>query len=113
MDIALVIPAFFDHAPEYLGREMTEGRLAYVLRVVLPMGGEARYWIDAETFLPHKVSLPDWDYEQFLGDWEVEETPILPSEPSHRTPTPPRNRVLQSLRMLPKPRRTPQWAGLR
>jgi hypothetical protein len=70
MDIALFIPAFFDYTPEYLGRETTQGRPAHVLRVVLPMGGEALYWVDAETFLPHKVTLPDWGLEQFLGDWE-------------------------------------------
>jgi hypothetical protein len=69
MDIALYIPAFFDHPAVHAGRTTVDGDPAHLLRVALPMGGIAVYAIDAESFLPIRVDLPDWDLQQRLGDF--------------------------------------------
>jgi hypothetical protein len=70
LDIALFVPAFFDYPAELLGMDTVAGTPAYILRVALPMGEEARYSIDGKTFLPLKVTLPSWGYDRFFGGWE-------------------------------------------
>jgi len=69
MDIALYVPAFFDYPATYVDTTTVGGSLAQLLRVDLPMGGVVIYAVDAESFLPTKVSLPDWEYEVYLGDY--------------------------------------------
>jgi hypothetical protein len=69
MDIALYVPAFFDYPAAYVDTTSVNGSSAYLLQVDLPMGGVAAYAVDAESFLPTKVALPDWDYEIFPGDY--------------------------------------------
>lgn len=55
LDIAFVFPAFFDHPPEYLGRETIDGIETHKLGVTLPMGVRTTYFIDAERYLPVKL----------------------------------------------------------
>jgi hypothetical protein len=56
LDIAFLFPAFFDHPSEYLGRELVEGVEAHKLGVVLPLGIRTVYFVDAESYLPLKVT---------------------------------------------------------
>jgi hypothetical protein len=49
IDIAWLIPAFFDHPARYAGTVERGGRLHDVLVVVLPLGGTMTYQIDAKT----------------------------------------------------------------
>jgi len=56
LDIAFLFPAFFDHPSEYLGHETVEGVDAHKLRVVLPLGIRTTYFVDAESYLPIKVT---------------------------------------------------------
>jgi hypothetical protein len=78
MDIALYVPAFFDYPAEFRGMTVVEGRNAYILHVNLPMGGEVVYWVDAESYLPIGVSLPDWELERAFGEWEKVGGYLLP-----------------------------------
>lgn len=56
LDIAFLLPAFFDHPSEYLGRELVEGVEVHKLGVVLPLGIRTVYFVDAESYLPIKVT---------------------------------------------------------
>lgn len=78
LDIALYVPAFFDFPAEYAGITDVDGREAYLLRVVLPLGGTAIYAVDAGSYLPIRVELPTWDFAQRLGDFEEENGFLLP-----------------------------------
>lgn len=69
MDIALYVPAFFEYAATYVDTTSVRGSAAHLLHVTLPMGGVVEYAIDAESFLPTKISLPDWGYDVFLDDY--------------------------------------------
>jgi hypothetical protein len=69
MDIAIYIPAFFDFPAEYAGRTTVDGSPAHLLRVTLPMGGVVVYAIHAESFLPIRVELPEWNFQQNMGDF--------------------------------------------
>jgi len=69
MDIALYVPAFFDYPVTSVDTTTVDGSPAHLLRVDLPMGGVAVYAVDAASFLPTKVILPDWDLERFLGGY--------------------------------------------
>ncbi len=55
LDIAFLFPAFFDHASEYLGRELVVGGEMHKLGVLLPLGVRLTYFIDSETYLPRRV----------------------------------------------------------
>jgi len=74
VDIAVLIPAFFDYPAEYKGRETEEGTEAHVLRVDLPLGSFVTYFVDAKTFLVTK-RLVNWngvegeDWENLLDDY--------------------------------------------
>lgn len=70
MDIALYVPAFFDHPAEYQGMDQVGETTVHILKVTLPMGAKVIYALDADSFLPLRVSLPAWDYEQYVGDWK-------------------------------------------
>jgi hypothetical protein len=52
MDMALYVPAFFDHPAEYEDAEVIDEKDAHLLRVTLPLGMVVEYAIDAESFLP-------------------------------------------------------------
>lgn len=69
MDIALYVPAFFEYPAEFIGTEAVGDTNAHLLQVTLPMGARVIYAIDANTYLPVKISLPSWDYHVFLGDY--------------------------------------------
>lgn len=56
VEIAQFFPAFFDTPSEYAGSETFEGRPAHKLRMKLPQGAVTIYTIDAETWLPVKIS---------------------------------------------------------
>lgn len=71
MDIAIYIPAFFDFPAEYAGRTTVDGSPAHLLRVTLPMGGVVVYAIHAESFLPIRVELPEWGFQQNMGDFRA------------------------------------------
>lgn len=74
VDIAVLIPAFFDYPAEDKGRDTVEGAEAHVLRVNLPLGSFVTYFIDAKTFLITK-RLVNWngvegeDWENLLDDY--------------------------------------------
>ena len=69
MDIALYVPAFFEYPATYVDTATVRGSPAHLLRVDLPMGGVVVYAVDAERFLPTRISLPDWGYDVYLGDY--------------------------------------------
>ena len=68
VDIAVLIPAFFDYPAEYKGRDMVEGVETHVLRVNLPLGSFVTYFVDAKTFLVAK-RLVNWNGVEG-DDWE-------------------------------------------
>jgi|TARA_Y100000310_G_C20588140_1_gene766536 hypothetical protein len=78
MDIALWVPAFLDYAASYAGKTDVDGHPAYLLTVSLPMGGDAAYVIDAQTFLPVRVDLPDWGLQRRQGDFREVEGFLFP-----------------------------------
>ena len=69
VDIALLLPAFFDYPSEYLGEEAVEGAAAYKIRVTLPLGGKVIYFVDATSFLVTK-RLVSWDGGSPAAYWE-------------------------------------------
>lgn len=56
VDVAWVIPAFFEHPADYLGVEAVDGREAHVLRVGLPLGATMTYFVDRDTSLVVKAA---------------------------------------------------------
>lgn len=69
MDISIYVPAFFDYPAEYAGLTTVDGNPAHLLRVNLPRGGVAIYAIHAESFLPVRVELPEWNLRRQIGDF--------------------------------------------
>ena len=69
VDIALLLPAFFDYPSESLGKEAVEGADAYKIRVTLPLGGKVIYFVDAASFLVTK-RLVSWDGGSPAAYWE-------------------------------------------
>ncbi len=68
VDIAILLPAFFDHPSEYQGREMVNGIETLKIRVNLPLGSFVTYFLDAGTFLVKK-RLVNWNGVEG-EDWE-------------------------------------------
>ena len=91
MDIALYVPAYFDYPAEYHGVVQLDSGPAHHIAVALPMGGTAEYLVDAESYLPVKISLPDWEFEIVPNDWtEIDGVMVYrcarcPSHPDHDT----------------------------
>jgi len=56
VDVAWVIPAFFEHPADYLGVDGVNGREAHVLRAELPLGATMTYYVDGETPLVVKAA---------------------------------------------------------
>jgi hypothetical protein len=69
VDIALIVPAFFDYPSEYLGKEAVEGAETYKIRVNLPLGSNVIYFVDAKSFLILK-RLVGWDGGSPTVYWE-------------------------------------------
>jgi len=69
VDIALLLPAFFDYPSEYMGKEAVEGADTYKIRVTLPLGGKVIYFVDAGSFLVKK-RLVSWDGGSPAAYWE-------------------------------------------
>lgn len=69
VDIALLIPAFFDYPSEYMGKEEVEGAETHKLLVSLPLGGKVIYFVDAGSFLVKK-RLVSWDGGSPAAYWE-------------------------------------------
>lgn len=69
VDIALLLPAFFDYPSEYMGKEAVEGADTYKIRVPLPLGGKVIYFVDAGSFLVKK-RLVSWDGGSPAAYWE-------------------------------------------
>lgn len=78
MDIAIHWPAFFEYPSEYAGLTTVDGSAAHLLRVRLPGGGAVVYAIHAESFLPIRVELPEWNYRRQMGDFRPEGGFVLP-----------------------------------
>lgn len=51
VDIAWLVPAYFDYPSVYLGMGTIDGKDVYLLEVNLPLGGVMTYSIDVETHL--------------------------------------------------------------
>ena len=81
MDISIYVPAFFDYPAEYAGLTTVDGNPAHLLRVNLPRGGVVVYAIHAESFLPVRVELPEWNLRRQMGDFRQVGGFLLP----HRT----------------------------
>ena len=69
VDIALVVPAFFDHPAELKGIAQVNGSDAYELLVTLPLGGVVTYFVDAKSFLVTR-RLVRWDGADDTNLWE-------------------------------------------
>jgi hypothetical protein len=69
VDIALLLPAFFDHPSELQGVEKVGGATAYRLHVVLPLGSSVTYFVDAGSFLVTR-RLVSWDGGENPELWE-------------------------------------------
>jgi len=81
MDISIYVPAFFDYPAEYAGLTTVDGSPAHLLRVNLPRGGVAIYTVSAESFLPVRVELPEWNLRRQMADFRQVGGFLLP----HRT----------------------------
>lgn len=57
LEIAWLVPAFFDYPAESLGAMEVSGRRCHQLRVTLPLGATVTYAIDTDTFLIHQISV--------------------------------------------------------
>jgi hypothetical protein len=57
LEIAWLVPAFFDYPAESLGAADVAGRRCDRLRVTLPFGARVTYAIDAATHLVHVISV--------------------------------------------------------
>jgi catechol 2,3-dioxygenase-like lactoylglutathione lyase family enzyme len=68
VDIAILFPAFFDHAAEFRGIEKVNGADAYMLHVPLPLGGSVTYFVDGKSFLVTR-RLVYWDGDP-KDSWE-------------------------------------------
>jgi len=69
VDIALLFPAFFDHAAELQGIEKKNGNESYKLFVRLPLGSYITYFIDSQSFLV-TCRLVCWDGDADPQLWE-------------------------------------------
>ncbi len=69
VDIALLFPAFFDHAAELQGIEKVNGNDAYKIHVRLPLGSFITYFIDSRSFLVTR-RLVGWDGDDDPQLWE-------------------------------------------
>jgi hypothetical protein len=69
VDIALLFPAFFDHAAELQGIEKVNGNDSYKLLVRLPLGSYITYFVDSRSFLVTR-RLVCWDGEANPQLWE-------------------------------------------
>jgi len=57
VDIAWLVPAFFDYPSEYLGTDRSRGVLCHKLAVSLPLGARAVYFLDASTNLVRTIAV--------------------------------------------------------
>ncbi len=79
MDIALYVSAFLDFETTYAGQTVVDGSPAHLLRVILPMGGVVIYAVDASSYLPVRVDLPEWGVHQRLGDFQLANGVLYPA----------------------------------
>jgi hypothetical protein len=70
MGIAWQFPAFFDYPAEYMGTETVDHVETHILRVTLPLGTVMTYYLDARTYLVHKVA-SDVTIGRQVYHWEV------------------------------------------
>jgi len=76
VEIAYFFPAFFDFPSEYLGRDTIDKRSVHKIRPKLPHGAEMVYYIDANTWLPFKITThliirgQSFDAERVYSDYK-------------------------------------------
>jgi hypothetical protein len=92
VDIALLIPAFFDYPSEYQGREKVDGALTYKIFVQLPKGGQMTYFVDAATFqvkkrLVNSNGVAGENQEDLMGPYLKYDKVLFPDGYSYRTET--------------------------
>jgi len=76
VEIGYFFPAFFDHPPEYLGAETWQGNENHKLRVILPLGAQMTYFVDAKTGLVSKSAATyamngkKFSFERIFSDYK-------------------------------------------
>ena len=88
LEKAWVFPAFFDHPAEYLGERAWNGASVHVLRVNLPLGARADYFVDGASYRASAI----WANRRFRGHTSWEEwsfTRIVIALRRNRVDTPP------------------------
>jgi hypothetical protein len=64
IDLAILFPAFLDYPADYLGSEKIGTTLYHKLRVILPLGTVAIYYIDRESFLVSRLRIDSGPQEK-------------------------------------------------